>query len=57
MVNGIETFTEPHKVTDGASDFLVTVLGDRGRHTRSVLVAASLPFNAAILIDAVIEPR
>ena len=57
IVNGIETFTEPHKVTDGASDLLVAVLGDRGRHTRSVLVAAGMPLNAAILIDAIIEPR
>jgi enamine deaminase RidA (YjgF/YER057c/UK114 family) len=57
IVNGTDQFTEPHKVTDGASDLLVAVLGERGRHTRSVLVAASLPLNAAILLDAIIEPR
>ncbi len=55
IVNGTDAFTEPRKVVDGASDLLVAALGERGRHARSVLVAASLPLGAAVLIDAIIE--
>ncbi len=55
FINGTVDFTEPHRVLDGASDLLVEVFGDRGRHSRTVLVAASLPMNAATLIDAIIE--
>ncbi len=55
FINGTPDFDEPHKVLDGASDFLVEVFGNRGRHSRSVLVAANLPMNAATLIDAVLE--
>lgn len=55
FINGTPDFDEPHKVLDGASDFLVEVFGDRGRHSRTVLVAANLPMNAATLIDAILE--
>lgn len=55
FVSGVDTFTDPHKVLDGASELLVAVFGDRGRHTRSVLVAASLPLDSPILIDAILE--
>lgn len=52
-INGIDSFAEPHKVLDGASDLIVDAFGAVGRHSRSVLVAANLPLNAATLIDAV----
>jgi enamine deaminase RidA (YjgF/YER057c/UK114 family) len=55
FINGTGDFADPHQVLNGASDLLVDVLGDRGRHSRTVLVAASLPMNAATLIDAIIE--
>ena len=55
FINGTEDFADPHQVLNGASDLLVEVLGDRGRHSRTVLVAANLPMNAATLIDAIIE--
>ena len=55
FINGGEDLDEPHKVLDGASDLLVEALGDRGRHSRTVLVAANLPMNATTLIDAIIE--
>ena len=48
-------FTEQHLVANGASDFLVDVLGDRGRHARSAVGMASLPLNAPVEIEAVIE--
>lgn len=48
-------FTEQHLVANGASDFLVEVIGDRGRHARSAVGVASLPLNAAVEIEAIIE--
>jgi enamine deaminase RidA (YjgF/YER057c/UK114 family) len=48
-------FTEQHLVANGASDFLVDVLGDTGRHARSAIGMASLPMNAAVEIEAIIE--
>lgn len=48
-------FTEQHLVANGASDFLVAALGDKGRHARSAVGTASLPLNAPVEIEAVIE--
>jgi len=48
-------FTEQHLVANGASDFLVEVLGEAGRHARSAVGMASLPLNAAVEIEAIIE--
>lgn len=42
-------------VINGASDLLVTVLGDKGRHTRSAVGVASLPAGAAVEIDCIIK--
>lgn len=43
------------KVVNGASDLMVAVLGDAGRHTRVAVGVASLPSNVAVEIDAVIR--
>lgn len=43
------------KVVNGASDLMVAVLGDAGRHTRVAVGVASLPANCAVEIDAVIR--
>ncbi|MEP9388109.1 RidA family protein [Mesorhizobium sp. KR9-304] len=48
-------FTEQHLVANGASDFLVAALGERGKHARSAVGMASLPLNAAVEVDAIIE--
>lgn len=48
-------FTEHHLVANGASDLLVEVLGDKGRHARSAVGVAALPLNAAVEVEAVIE--
>lgn len=48
-------FTEQHLVANGASDFLVAALGETGRHTRSAVGVASLPMNAPVEIEAMIE--
>jgi enamine deaminase RidA (YjgF/YER057c/UK114 family) len=46
-------FADHPKVVNGASDLMVAILGDRGRHTRIAVGCASLPLNAAVEIDAV----
>jgi len=48
-------FTEHHLVANGASDFLAAALGERGYHTRSAVGTASLPMNAPVEIEAVLE--
>lgn len=48
-------FTEQHLVVNGASDLLVAVLGDAGRHARAAVGMASLPLNAAVEVDAILE--
>lgn len=48
-------FIEQHLVANGASDLLATVLGDKGKHARAAVGMASLPLNAAVEVDAIIE--
>ena len=55
FVASAPSFTEQHLVANGASDFLVAALGDRGKHARSAVGTASLPLNAAVEIEAIIE--
>lgn len=55
FVNSTPDFADHPAVINGASDFLVAVLGDAGRHARAAVGMASLPFGVAVEIDAVIE--
>ncbi len=48
-------FTNQPKVLNGASDFLVSVFGEAGKHTRNAVGAAALPLNAPVIIDFVFE--
>jgi enamine deaminase RidA (YjgF/YER057c/UK114 family) len=48
-------FTEQHLVANGASDFLVAALGESGKHARSAVGVPSLPLDAAVEVEAVIE--
>ena len=57
FVNSTPDFTDQPKVINGASDFLVSVLGDAGRHARSAVSAASLPLGVAVEIEAMFEIR
>ena len=57
FVNSTPEFTDQPKVINGASDFLVSVMGDAGRHARSALSAASLPFGVAVEIEGIFEIR
>lgn len=55
FVNSTAEFTEQPMVVNGASDFLGEALGEAGRHSRSAVSAASLPFGVAVEIDGVFE--
>ncbi|MDP3262180.1 MAG: RidA family protein [Tabrizicola sp.] len=57
FVNSTPEFTDQPKVINGASDFLVAVMGDAGRHARSAVSAASLPLGVAVEIEAIFELR
>jgi len=56
-VNCTPDFGEQPKVINGASDLLVQVLGDAGKHTRAALGTNALPFNVTIEIAAVAVVR
>lgn len=53
FVNAVPGFSDHPKVVNGASDLMVEILGDKGRHTRIAVGCSSLPLNAAVEIDAV----
>ncbi len=55
FVNSTGDFTDQPKVINGASDFLVEALGDAGRHSRSAVSAASLPFGVAVEIEGIFQ--
>ena len=55
FVNSTTDFGDQPKVVNGCSDFLVEVLGDAGRHTRSAVSAASLPFGVAVEIEGIFQ--
>ncbi len=55
FVNGTADFTDQPKVINGASDFLVAVLGDAGRHARSAVGVASLPLGVAVEIEGIFQ--
>ena len=55
LVNSEPTFLEQPQVINGASDLLVEVFGDRGRHARSAVGTNSLPVNIAVEIEMIVE--
>ena len=57
FVNSDSDFTEHPQVINGASDFLVEVLGDAGRHARAAVGVASLPLGVAVEIEGVFQVR
>mgnify|MGYP001024518114 CR=1 FL=1 len=54
-VNCEEGFAREHLIINGASDLLVEVFGDRGRHARSAVGAHDLPMNVAVEIELIAE--
>lgn len=55
MVNCTEDFKDQPKVINGASDFLVEVFGDAGRHARSAVGMQSLPNGIPVEIEMILE--
>ena len=55
LVNCTPTFGEHPKVINGASDLMVEVFGDKGRHARSAVGAPSLPFGLSVEVEAIAE--
>jgi enamine deaminase RidA (YjgF/YER057c/UK114 family) len=53
MVNVGGSFDQMPAVIDGCSDLLVDVFGERGRHTRSAVGMAALPFGIAVEIELI----
>ncbi|MGE0023160.1 MAG: RidA family protein [Hyphomicrobium sp.] len=54
FVSATAAFADHPKVVNGASDLMVEVLDDKGRHTRAAVGVASLPMGSAVEVDAVI---
>jgi enamine deaminase RidA (YjgF/YER057c/UK114 family) len=57
FVNSTPDFTDQPKVVNGASDFMVAALGDSGRHARSAVGVASLPFGVAVEVEGIFQIR
>jgi len=57
FVNSMPDFTAQPQVVNGASDLIVQVFGDAGRHARAAVGVAVLPYDVAVEVEAVIEVR
>ncbi len=55
LVNCGPDFADQPKVINGASDFLVEVFGDKGKHARSAVGMNALPLNIAVEIEMIVE--
>lgn len=55
FVNCGPEFTDQPKVMNGASDLLVDVFGEKGKHARFAVAAASLPLGVSVEVDAIFE--
>lgn len=57
FVSSGPAFTDQPKVANGASELMVEVLGEAGRHARSAVGVPVLPLGAAVEIDAIVAVR
>ena len=57
FVNAGEGFVDTPKVINGASDLLIALYGDNGRHARSAIGVAALPGNAPVEVEMVVQVR
>lgn len=55
FVNSAADFTDQPKVANGASELMVALFGDAGRHARSAVGVPVLPLGAAVEVDAVVQ--
>ena len=57
FVNCKDDYTNQPKIINGASDLLVNIFGEQGKHTRFAVGSNSLPMNISVEIDAIIKIR
>ena len=57
FVNCTADFTDQPKVANGASELMVAVFGDAGKHARAAVGAPSLPLGVAVEVDAIVAVR
>ena len=55
LVNSTSEFTEQHLVTNGCSELLAEVFGDKGAHARSAFGVAQIPLGACVEIEVIVE--
>ena len=55
FVNCQDNFTDQPKIINGASDMLVDIYGDQGRHARVAVGSNALPLGIAVEIDAIVQ--
>lgn len=55
FINSTPDFIDGPKVLNGASDLMVTAFGDKGRHARTTVGVAALPFDAAVEVEGMFE--
>lgn len=55
LVNSTGDYTEQHLVTNGASELLGQVFGDKGKHARSAFGVAQIPMGACVEIELIAE--
>lgn len=55
FVNSAPDFTDQPAVINGASDLMVEVFGDKGRHARSAVGVAALPLGVSVEVEAILE--
>ena len=57
FVNSTADFTDQPKVANGASELMVAVFGDAGKHARSAVGVPALPLGVAVEVDAIVAVR
>lgn len=57
FINSAGDFTDQPKVANGASELMVAVFGDAGKHARSAVGVPVLPLGAAVEVDAIVAVR
>jgi len=57
FVNSAGDFTDQPKVANGASELMVAVFGEAGKHARSAVGVPVLPLGAAVEVDAIVAVR
>ncbi len=57
FVNSAADFTDQPKVVNGASELMVALFGEAGKHARSAVGVPTLPLGAAVEVDAIVAVR